>query len=159
MRCEVHLPSRHLFSLPARAMTMPGEQAEPGDFELVEPSFECVAGELEVQFEPLLGSGAFGTLHYAVLRSENRTVALKAVSKAATRQSAIEGGATTSIREILYGEAMLLEELAKPRHRNMLKFVAAARPPTELGPPPGTAACADNRRDLALPCSVWLVGG
>ena len=92
----------------------------------VEPSFDCMSGVLEVQADPLLGYGAFGTVHYAVLIAESKTVALKAVSKAATRNAAVEGGSPASLREILFGEALLLEELSAGRHRNMLKFHGCA---------------------------------
>ena len=92
----------------------------------VEPSFECVRDVLEVQTDPLLGYGAFGTVHYAVLIAESKSVALKAVSKAATRAAAASGDSQASLREILFGEAMLLEELAVGRHRNMLKFHGCA---------------------------------
>ena len=88
----------------------------------VEPNFDVVKNILEVQADPLLGYGAFGTVHYAVLIAESKTVALKAISKAATRKAAVEGGSSASLREILFGEALLLEELAIDRHRNMLKF-------------------------------------
>ena len=88
----------------------------------VEPNFDVVQNILEVQADPLLGYGAFGTVHYAVLIAESKTVALKAISKAATRKAAVEGGSSASLREILFGEALLLEELAIDRHRNMLKF-------------------------------------
>ena len=103
----------------------------------VEPSFECVKDVLEVQSDPLLGYGAFGTVHYAVLIAESKSVALKAVSKAATRAAAATGDSQASLREILFGEAMLLEELAVGRHRNMLKF----------------HGCATVARAHASPCS------
>ena len=51
------------------------------------PSFEILKDTLEVQEDPLLGFGAFGTVHYAVLIAEHRTVALKAISKARTHPS------------------------------------------------------------------------
>lgn len=88
----------------------------------VEPSFDVLEGLLEVQADPLLGYGAFGTVHYAVLIAESKTVALKAVSKAATRTAALEGNTQSSLREILFSEAQMLEALAVGRHRNMLKF-------------------------------------
>ena len=88
------------------------------------PSFQVLSDVMEVQLEPLLGFGAFGSVHYAVLLADSKTVALKAVSKEATKASLANSSAaaTTSLTELLYGEAALLEELAASRHRNMLKF-------------------------------------
>ena len=79
----------------------------------IEPSFDCLKGILEVQADPLLGWGAFGSVHYAVLIAEGKTVALKAVSKAATRFAAVEGGSPATLHEVLFGEAQLLEEVKK----------------------------------------------
>ena len=98
----------------------------------IEPNFDTVVGIFEVQADPLLGYGAFGTVHYAVLIAESKTVALKAVSKAATRTAAIDGGSPASVREILYNEALLLEELAASRHRNMLRFHGCIAPHASL---------------------------
>ena len=99
----------------ATAMASEGARVVPTEEELLaeaeieaaeEPDFEAVADILEVQADPLLGYGAFGTVHYAVLKAECKTVALKAVSKAATRAAAAEGGSSAGLREILFGEAM-----------------------------------------------------
>ena len=87
------------------------------------PTFEPVKDVLDIQTDALIGRGAFGTVHYAVLREEQKAVALKVVSKSRTRASAEHGsGVTSSLDEILYGEARVLQELASARHRNMLKF-------------------------------------
>lgn len=86
------------------------------------PTFGVLKDVVEVQTTPLLGEGAFGTVHYAVLVEGSRAVALKAISKERTCQAALRGNAKANVEEILYGEAMMLEELASGRHRNMLRF-------------------------------------
>ena len=92
------------------------------DEEVDEPTFEVLQDVIEVQHTPLLGEGAFGTVHYAVLIEGSRAIALKAISKRLTQRAAASGGAEQSLAEILYGEVKILEGLAAGRHRNMLRF-------------------------------------
>lgn len=71
------------------------------------PDFEAVRDHLEVQRSPPLGVGAFGTVHYAVLKSESRTVAVKAISKSLTLQAlagSSGGQQVRSAEEIMYDE-------------------------------------------------------
>jgi hypothetical protein len=79
--------------------------ASSSDDDLV-PGFGVVCDHLEVQKDPPLGLGAFGTVHYAVLKAESRTVALKAISKSLTLEALAgsSGQLTRPAEEIMYDE-------------------------------------------------------
>lgn len=106
-----------MLSPPSQGRVSEGSVADQDD----SPTFDCLQDIVEVQRSPLLGVGAFGTVHYAVLIDGSRAVALKAANKELTLRGAADGE-QQSEHEILYGEAIMLEELAASKHRNMLRF-------------------------------------
>jgi len=103
-----------------------------------DPTFDVLT-DYTVDLDNPLGVGGFGSVHFGCQRSTHKMVAVKAVSKARTRQAAERGAAHTSAEDILKIEIEVMRDLSETRHRNM----CARRPPAAR---PKQAAAADGRR-------------
>ena len=87
-----------------------------------EPTFEILAAEYEVDAAEPIGLGNFGSVHFAARRSDQKLVAIKAVSKVRTLDAAKRSSQATW-EELLAMEVELVAELgAPPHHRNLCRF-------------------------------------
>jgi serine/threonine protein kinase len=90
----------------------------------VVPDFSVLGSTFEVDPEPI-GVGAFGTVHFAMMRTgaaKQKAVAVKCIDKARTRAQAEAGGARTQWQELIEYEVDITSELGQTRHRNMPRF-------------------------------------
>ena len=84
------------------------------------PTFEVLAAEqYEVDPDPI-GLGTFGSVHFA-LTATNKTVAVKAISKARTKALAEAAGQEATVES----EVAMLREVGTKKHRNILRFHGA----------------------------------
>ena len=108
-----------------------------------DPTFDVLT-DYTVDLDNPLGVGGFGSVHFGCQRSTHKMVAVKAVSKARTRQAAERGAAHTSAEDILKMEIEVMRDLSETRHRNM----CARRPPAAR---PQEAADARRLPAAAIP--------